>query len=66
VNAAEHRLGLDSSFGECLLKVRFSAVIAASPNGRYGPSARESHSGLMLPARTTLAHFSISSAIRFP
>ena len=37
-----------------------------SPNGNYGIStAREAHSALMLAARITLAHFSVSSAMNF-
>jgi hypothetical protein len=37
-----------------------------SPIGIYGISRREDHSGLMLAARTTLAHFSVSSAMSLP
>jgi hypothetical protein len=34
--------------------------------GFYGISVEADHSGLMLAARTTLAHFSVSSAMSLP
>src|SRR6516162_2874469 len=41
---------------------------AISPNGRYGMFGlgRANHSGLMLANFTTLAHFSMSSAMNLP
>src|SRR5262249_27255510 len=37
-----------------------------SRNGIYGISVEADHSGLMLASRTTLAHFSVSSAMSLP
>src|SRR5271166_2449529 len=37
-----------------------------SQNGSYGISARPDHSGLMLAARITLPHFSVSFAMSLP
>src|SRR6266480_629328 len=51
--------------GAVLVK-RADMTALVSRNGRYGMCSRADHSGLMLAARMTLTHFSISSAMSLP
>src|SRR5262249_36603992 len=63
------RIPPESGSRSALMRCRTSAISGHcrhSPNGRYGTSARASQSGLMLAARMTLPHFSVSSAMSLP
>src|SRR6516165_7347659 len=55
-----YRIREDQSAGDANIEHRRLSI---SPNGIYGTSARAGHSALMLAARITLPHFSVSSAM---
>src|SRR6516162_4458928 len=60
-----YRIGVDQSAGDANIEQR---PLSISPYGRYGifGRGRADHSGLMLANFTTLAHFSMSSAMNLP
>src|SRR5262245_24224405 len=59
--------GLPFEMGEAFRDIRLRGCpwSPAISQGRYGRQ-RERHSGLMLAARITLRHFSVSAAMNFP